>query len=355
MLYAFVDESGDNGLDFSKEGTSKFFVVTAVLVKQEDLSDFEAKIDERIKKRHFQGSEIKSSNIGNEDHRRLRALADLLDAPFRVYSLVIDKRRLNRDSGLQYKGSFYKNLHGRVDTELYRRFPDLQIMADEHDTRDFMEGFKRYIDRKHPLELFRDDQFQFVDSVSSLGVQTADLVGGSIAKFFERSLRSGGESDFVGALGEKVLAVSIWPPPKFPFDRSPEEYAESPHDALIVEQALRMAEEYINKNRESDEATVRDRVATVQYLGFCFEMDPRRYVYNEELREQLNAFRAEPMGHDAFMLSVIGKLRDEFLNRGVLDTLLDARVLTAQWRQEYNQRRDDFRNRPSPMMSCASY
>lgn len=31
-----------------------------------------------------------------------------------------------------------------------------------------------------------------------------------------------------------------------------------------------------------------------------------------------------------------GKFRDEFLNREVLDTLLEARVLTARWRREYN-------------------
>ncbi len=32
-----------------------------------------------------------------------------------------------------------------------------------------------------------------------------------------------------------------------------------------------------------------------------------------------------------------GKLRDEFLNLEVFDTLLEARVLTARWRHEYNQ------------------
>lgn len=37
---------------------------------------------------------------------------------------------------------------------------------------------------------------------------------------------------------------------------------------------------------------------------------------------------------------IIGKFRDEFLNRDLnrelLDTLLEARVLTARWQQEYN-------------------
>ena len=32
-----------------------------------------------------------------------------------------------------------------------------------------------------------------------------------------------------------------------------------------------------------------------------------------------------------------GKLRDELLNREVFDTLIEARVLIGQWRQEYNE------------------
>jgi len=34
-----------------------------------------------------------------------------------------------------------------------------------------------------------------------------------------------------------------------------------------------------------------------------------------------------------------GKFRDEFLNREILDTLLEAKVLSQRWRQEYNTRR----------------
>ena len=39
---------------------------------------------------------------------------------------------------------------------------------------------------------------------------------------------------------------------------------------------------------------------------------------------------------NASIESFNGKFRDEFLNRELLDTLLEARVLTARWRQEYN-------------------
>jgi transposase InsO family protein len=35
--------------------------------------------------------------------------------------------------------------------------------------------------------------------------------------------------------------------------------------------------------------------------------------------------------------SFIGKFRDEFLNRELLDTVLEARILTARWRRDYNR------------------
>jgi putative transposase len=40
---------------------------------------------------------------------------------------------------------------------------------------------------------------------------------------------------------------------------------------------------------------------------------------------------------NGYVESFNGKFRDEFLNRELLDTLLEARVLTARWRREYNR------------------
>jgi len=40
---------------------------------------------------------------------------------------------------------------------------------------------------------------------------------------------------------------------------------------------------------------------------------------------------------NGYIESFNGKFRDEFLNREILDTLLEARVLTVWWRREYNE------------------
>ena len=40
---------------------------------------------------------------------------------------------------------------------------------------------------------------------------------------------------------------------------------------------------------------------------------------------------------NGYVESFNGKLRDEFLNREVFDTLIEAQALTENWRREYNQ------------------
>jgi putative transposase len=42
---------------------------------------------------------------------------------------------------------------------------------------------------------------------------------------------------------------------------------------------------------------------------------------------------------NGYIESFNGKFRDEFLNREILDTVLEARVLTARWRRYYNRER----------------
>ncbi|RMW02347.1 hypothetical protein ALP03_200121 [Pseudomonas amygdali pv. tabaci] len=72
--YTFVDESGNSGLDTYKGGSSGFFIVCAILVAEKDLDAAYAQA-EKLRKRHFQTGEIKSSNLKVKDaDRRARIL-----------------------------------------------------------------------------------------------------------------------------------------------------------------------------------------------------------------------------------------------------------------------------------------
>ena len=43
--FAFIDESGNIGLDFEKPGNSKMFIIVAIIVREDDLQNLEALIE----------------------------------------------------------------------------------------------------------------------------------------------------------------------------------------------------------------------------------------------------------------------------------------------------------------------
>lgn len=88
---AFLDEWGNNGLDFTKPGVSTHFIVTAITLRKEQLSEAEAQL-EAVRKRFFQTGPIKSAKVGSDDKRRILILKQLLTIPFQLFALVVDKR-----------------------------------------------------------------------------------------------------------------------------------------------------------------------------------------------------------------------------------------------------------------------
>lgn len=90
-VYAFTDEYGAFGWEIDNPSVSTHFIITAIIVKESDLADFE-KGAESLRKKHFQTGEIKSTKIGKDHKRRLRILADLQDIPFSIFSVCIDKK-----------------------------------------------------------------------------------------------------------------------------------------------------------------------------------------------------------------------------------------------------------------------
>ena len=113
MQFAYVDESGDPYLDITKSGTSRFYVITAVLVDASRKDELIAYADE-VRATFFGNGEMKSSAVGGDTQRRRDILSALLKADFKFCAYIADKSQIDHESGLQYKRSFIKYLHGRL-------------------------------------------------------------------------------------------------------------------------------------------------------------------------------------------------------------------------------------------------
>jgi len=66
-MYAYIDECGAYGFNFTNSGNSKTFIVVAVLVKETDIQTIESSL-ETIRRQDFSGHEIKSSGIKGESY-----------------------------------------------------------------------------------------------------------------------------------------------------------------------------------------------------------------------------------------------------------------------------------------------
>ena len=187
-LTAFVDEFGDTSIAVEKPGVTSFFIITAVLVPGD--VEIYRKRAETIRARFFQTGEMKSSKIAARDDRRVTVLKELGDAGIRSYTLAVDKRELNRESGLAYRPSFFKRLNRMLYSTICRAHDNVIFVADEHGTDEFMAGFREYVNRELRPTLFSQRLCRFANSSEEVLIQVADVISGSWARVLEPAKRS---------------------------------------------------------------------------------------------------------------------------------------------------------------------
>lgn len=305
---AYIDEFGNNGLDFDKEGVSETFIVTAIIVSEEKLENLE-KVAEQIRKTYFQAGEIKSSGVGKNDTRRLKIVAELNSLDYHIFSIVIDKTKLTSE-GFQYKGSFYKFLHSLVDRELFKTFPDLLVVADEHGGKEFKESFIKYMRKRHIPSLFQQSEFRLSNSKSELMVQVADFVTGTIARCYEPKKLSNRRNELLTALNQKIIEIRIWPPDYKPMAYDPgKDFAN--YDPTISSLGLNLASQFLDKFGESDVPYIVDQCTCLRYLLFHFRnINPESYVTTFELINQIEQLKPNAISMHYFRSKIIAKLRD---------------------------------------------
>lgn len=150
--YAFIDEFGAFGYDFSNSGCTTHFIISAIIVYRDNLS-IVANGESAIRQKYFQQGEIKSSQIGKNNKRRITIINELKQLPFQIFAFVCDKQKVYENSGLRFKKSFYKFLNNIVYQELRIAYSNLAITADEIGDNDYLQSFAEYVKSKEiPLD-----------------------------------------------------------------------------------------------------------------------------------------------------------------------------------------------------------
>ncbi len=309
---AFVDEYGDHNLNTDLQGVSTHYIVSAVIVDQCQV-DAARKCVVKVQNKFYPVSELKSSKVSKNDAKRLDILRDLAELPAHYYSVVIDKRSIDKETGLIYKKPFIKFMHGLLHRRLFQIYPNLLVIADEHGYPEFMNGFKKYVEQRHMPDFFLYAEFRFSPSEEEYLIQAADMVAGTLARIYDTKKLSEAGKDFLRVMESQTIGIDEWPP-KFGFgvsinDLTPEE---TETDKIIREITLTHVHTFIQENLESKEEAVQYQVEALKYLLYVFRfLNPSEYVSTKRLLQEIEQFNNSTISEHYFRSNVIAKLRDQ--------------------------------------------
>lgn len=309
-LFGFIDERGNFGYDFEKQDVSTHFIITAILVEEQKVNALENQIED-IRKKFFQSGEIKSSKVGKNHTRRLLILNSIKDLDFKIFTVVADKRKIIQSSGLGYKQSFIKYLNSLLYSELHNYFPKLQLIADQHGSKEFMDSFKEYITEKHIANLFGEYDFGFGNSKAEVLIQLADFICGTIAIGYESNEYKSEYKEFMEVLENKLFPIIFWPQELEDYIKKLEQYKGGTFDKNIAYNSIKLARKYIDTNAKSKDIEIQERIYVLKYLlSMLISQKSDEYVSSRDIINNLTELTGRDYTAHYFKTRLIAKLRD---------------------------------------------
>lgn len=303
---AFIDESGNHDLATEKTGASNYFIVLAVIIPAEQKLNLELSI-EKIRKKYFNFGEIKSNKLNNE--RRIKIINEISDLDFKFYAVCIDKSRIIKDSGLQYKKSFIKFTNGLLYNQLFKSIKNITIYADGHGDSYFVNSFADYIKKNHAPDLFFDSKIEIVDSKSQILVQLADFLVGTTAKLYEEKVYGEVRDSFLRFIQNKRIRIDEWPP-KFETELTANSSSNA-IDSKISNISLHRASEFLKNNFNSFDREIEIQYATLSYLLFRARFPFEKiFTSTNEILDHLKEQGFNEITKQYLRSNVIAKLRD---------------------------------------------
>ena len=309
-MYAFTDESGNHGFDFEQDGVSTHFIVTAVLITETKLNLVESEI-ESIRKKYFQTGEMKSSSVAKNHKRRRIILDELMKSDFKIFSVVVDKQKIFKDSGLMFKESFYKFVNNLVHKELRYAFRKLIVCADEFGGNEYMNSFCNYVKANEDIpDLFGDREFYFENSKKKVLIQLADFISGTLSFVYEKEKKEEAPN-YLKILDKKIIRIEHFPKiiTNYIIDKGA---ISDEYNIEISNICLRHIQGFLYKYEKTVEEERINQVIVLKYLCFRFlNNDTRKYIPTKELVNNLKYRTGKVVSMQYFRTHIIAKLRDE--------------------------------------------
>ncbi len=203
--YIYFDEFGNPHLDTeSKAGTFSHFIYTAVVIDEKDLKkakDLRTEISNKFR----QGSPLKSNKLPLE--KRIRMITQFKEVSFGIYSLVIDKRKIE-NKNLEDKTVFYKFFQRLFLTQFVEKYDKFEIYFDKIGEENFQNSLKSYIAKRvFQPTLFNPDRIYKIadDKFEEPLIQIADFFSGCVGKIYCTSNKDENADKIFNEINERLF------------------------------------------------------------------------------------------------------------------------------------------------------
>ena len=282
--YIFIDESGTPSLDVEKSGVMPYMVYSAVIIEETELENARLTLQKIIKNNNIQQGFIKSSNI-HDYNKRVKILASLKDFEHYVIALVIDKSKIDKESGLQYKRSYIKYFQRLLSVKFLERFDEFHIVFDRTGRDDFQQSLQQYMEESGIVgrTLFSNNTFKLAeDTQEETLLQYADLYAGTINKYYCQNF----DADQAKYIHDNYIRGKVtidW----FPWETITLFAAENifceKFNAELYNLAIETAKHYIELHENGDV----EGVELIKYLLQEATINPFRVVSSQEIKQNL--------------------------------------------------------------------
>ena len=173
-MLIFIDESGDPGFKIER-GSSPYFVICCVCFEKEEYAEQTASYIKNFAVINDLKSELKFNKLTTKF--RSEFFAEVKDAPFRIHSIVFNKKEIYSSILRNSKERFYNYATRKILDAIGGQIANSKIKIDGGGSKEFRQELQKYL-KAHLNSRF--SKFGFVDSKSNVLIQLADMCAGAI-------------------------------------------------------------------------------------------------------------------------------------------------------------------------------
>ena len=307
--YGFINERGSYNFDFNDENESKTFMVSCIVVNENQLEQLSTESSFIVK------DFLKADNLIDEDLKwtmKKVALKDLSHLDIEIFIFLVKKERLKEEYGIKDKESFLEFLNGILYTDIIAAYPHIKLISNELIEKEFLKEFDKYLIEKHSPDLLGEYDVVFVDEEKEYSfLDIGSFISDILFNKYEGKSDLAEYEQCYEIIREKVLPLASWP-------RTPEEYMENlqkyireEFDEDIAYNSIRIAFDFISNNGGTKNEAKYAQVLCLKYLlSILLNYGENRYVFSEEIRKNLSWVTGREFTPHYFQARIIAPLRD---------------------------------------------